>query len=68
MEEGTDGWGRSLQQCRRTVRVLVADDHPVVRTGLAAVIAQESGLELVAQAENGQRAVALSGSIDPTSC
>jgi DNA-binding NarL/FixJ family response regulator len=46
----------------------VADDHPVVRTGLAAVIAQESGLELVAQAENGQRAVALSGSIDPTSC
>jgi DNA-binding NarL/FixJ family response regulator len=41
------------------VRVLVADDHPVVRTGLAAVIAQEPDLLLVAEAENGERAVAL---------
>jgi DNA-binding NarL/FixJ family response regulator len=40
-------------------RVLVADDHPVVRTGLAAVIAQEPDLLLVAEAENGERAVAL---------
>jgi DNA-binding NarL/FixJ family response regulator len=41
------------------IRVLVADDHPAVRTGLAAVIAQEGDLELVAEAENGARAVAL---------
>jgi len=41
------------------IRVLVADDHPVVRTGLAAVIAQEADLELAAAAENGARAVAL---------
>lgn len=41
------------------IRVLVADDHPVVRTGLAAVIAQEADLEVVAEAENGDRAVAL---------
>src|SRR6267143_3251675 len=41
------------------IRVLVADDHPVVRTGLAAVIAQEADLALVAEAENGARAVAL---------
>jgi len=41
------------------IRVLVADDHPVVRTGLAAVIVEQSDLELVAQAENGERAVAL---------
>jgi DNA-binding NarL/FixJ family response regulator len=41
------------------IRVLVADDHPVVRTGLAAVIAQEQDLLLVAEAENGERAVAL---------
>jgi DNA-binding NarL/FixJ family response regulator len=39
--------------------VLVADDHPVVRTGLAAVLTQEPDLLLVAQAENGERAVAL---------
>jgi DNA-binding NarL/FixJ family response regulator len=40
-------------------RVLIADDHPVVRAGLAAVITQEADLELVGEAENGERAVAL---------
>ena len=40
-------------------RVLIADDHPVVRAGLAAVITQEPDLEIVAQAEDGERAVAL---------
>jgi len=40
-------------------RVMVADDHPVVRAGLAAVIAQEPDLVLVGLAENGQLAVSL---------
>ena len=39
------------------IRVLVADDHPVVRAGLVAVIAEQTGMALVAQAENGERAV-----------
>jgi DNA-binding NarL/FixJ family response regulator len=42
------------------VRVLVADDHPAVRTGLVTVLAQESDFRVVAEAENGERAVALS--------
>ena len=41
------------------IRVLVADDHPVVRAGLGAVIAEQTDLELVAEAENGANAVAL---------
>lgn len=41
------------------IRVLVADDHPVVRAGLGAVITEQSDLELVAEAENGATAVAL---------
>ena len=41
------------------IRVLVADDHPVVRAGLCAVITEQSDLELVAEAENGANAVAL---------
>jgi two-component system, NarL family, response regulator len=41
------------------IRVLVADDHPVVRAGLSAVITEQSDLEVVAEAENGARAVAL---------
>jgi DNA-binding NarL/FixJ family response regulator len=41
------------------IRVLVADDHPVVRNGLAGVIAQQPELAFVAEAANGQQAVEL---------
>jgi DNA-binding NarL/FixJ family response regulator len=39
------------------IRVLVADDHPVVRSGLASVITQHSELALVAEAANGRQAL-----------
>jgi two-component system, NarL family, response regulator len=42
-----------------TARVLVADDHPVVRAGLVALINQQADLQLVAEAENGERAITL---------
>jgi len=38
-------------------RVLVADDHPIVRSGLRTVIDSEPDLEVVAEAENGADAV-----------
>lgn len=50
------------------IRVLVADDHPVVRTGLVEVLAQQADLELVAQSENGARAVALYRECHPDVC
>lgn len=40
------------------VRVLVADDHPVVRAGLAALLSTIDGIEAVGEAADGQRAVA----------
>jgi DNA-binding NarL/FixJ family response regulator len=39
------------------IRVLVADDHPVVRDGLAGVIAQQAELAVVAEAANGRQAL-----------
>jgi two-component system, NarL family, response regulator len=42
-----------------TIRVLTADDHPVVRSGVAAMIANESDMEVVAEARDGFEAVAL---------
>jgi DNA-binding NarL/FixJ family response regulator len=39
------------------IRIVVADDHPMMRAGVAAVIALEPDLELVGEAANGQEAV-----------
>lgn len=41
------------------IRVLIADDHPVVRSGLAMIIQYAQGIEAVAEACNGVEAVAL---------
>jgi DNA-binding NarL/FixJ family response regulator len=41
------------------VRVLVADDHPVVRAGLAAMLSAEPDLEVVAEAASGEETVLL---------
>ena len=34
------------------IRVFIADDHPVVRQGLTAILALQDGLEVVGEAEN----------------
>ncbi len=39
------------------IRVFVVDDHPMVRTGLAAVIRAETDLELVGEAADGREAI-----------
>ena len=41
----------------KTIRVLVADDHLVVRQGIQALLATEPDIEVVGEAENGQEAV-----------
>ena len=40
-----------------TVTVVLADDHPVVRSGLAALLDTAEGIDVVAAAANGQEAV-----------
>jgi DNA-binding NarL/FixJ family response regulator len=47
------------------IRVLIADDHGVVRDGLAGVIAAQPDLEVVATAENGAEAVESCRSSEP---
>jgi two-component system, NarL family, response regulator len=39
------------------IRVLIVDDHAIVRQGLAAMIENEPGMMLVGQASNGQEAI-----------
>src|SRR5512134_1637063 len=47
------------------IRILIADDHPVVRSGLSALLASQPDFEVVASAENGEEASALSASHVP---
>jgi DNA-binding NarL/FixJ family response regulator len=46
-----------------TLRILIADDHPVVRKGLNEMLAAEPGFAVVAQARDGHEAVELSGRV-----
>ena len=41
------------------IRILIADDHPIVRKGLATVLNQEEDMKVVGLAENGMEAVSL---------
>ena len=47
------------------VRVLLVDDHRVVRQGIAALLAEEPDLEVVGQADNGRQAVEMVRSLRP---
>ena len=40
-----------------TIRVVIADDHPVVRGGLRALLSTIDGIEVVGEAEDGEGAV-----------
>lgn len=49
----------------RLIRILIADDHPIVREGLEVVLASEPDMELVASAANGDEAVRLAQKTQP---
>ena len=40
-----------------SVRVLIVDDHAIVRKGIRALLSEAGGFEVVAEADNGQAAV-----------
>lgn len=42
---------------KRAIRILAVDDHPVFRQGIAALIANEPDMNLVAEASNGREAI-----------
>jgi len=48
-----------------TIRVMLVDDHAMVRKGLAAFLKSETGLELVGEASNGQEALEVCAQVQP---
>ncbi len=47
------------------IRVLVADDHPVVRAGIVGLIALDPGIEVVGEAADGREAITLAHERSP---
>jgi DNA-binding NarL/FixJ family response regulator len=55
-----------LTQVEKTIRVLVADDHAIVRDGIAAVVRLQKGMEVVGEAVDGHDAVEKALDLLPT--
>jgi DNA-binding NarL/FixJ family response regulator len=54
-----------LAKRRRKVRILVADDHAVVRSGLRTILGSREGWEICAEAETGEEAIDLAKRLRP---
>lgn len=48
-----------------TIRIILADDHKLMRDGLHALLDREKGLDVIATAENGRVAVQLTRKLSP---
>jgi len=60
MPSGTGSTGGAA-----TIRILCVDDHPLVRKGIASILANEADMTLVAEAGNGREAVELFKELKP---
>ena len=49
----------------RTLRVLLADDHQLMRSGVRLMLNREPGIDVVGEASDGREAVALAKSLKP---
>jgi len=48
-----------------TIRILVADDHPVVRNGLVGMLSTQADFEVVGEASNGKEVIAQVAALRP---
>jgi DNA-binding NarL/FixJ family response regulator len=54
-----------LLTMKENIRVLIADDHMIARTGLVALLKQEHRIDIVGEATDGKMAVELAQKLQP---
>ena len=61
-----DKYNRAIRErCLGKIKILIADDHAVVREGTRQILERESDLDVVAEAADGEEAVRLASSSKP---
>jgi DNA-binding NarL/FixJ family response regulator len=48
-----------------SIRILLVDDHKILRTGLRSLLQSQQNLEIVGEADNGRRAIELTKLLSP---
>ena len=54
-----------MAEMLQSVRILIAEDHTLVRAGLRALLSQDTEFEIVGEADNGRDAVRAAGELRP---
>lgn len=49
----------------KKIRILLADDHSIMRIGLASLLSREKDMTVVGEAENGEQAISLARELKP---
>jgi two-component system response regulator NreC len=48
-----------------SIKILIAEDHGVMRAGLRALLEDEAGIEIIGEAENGEEVLRLASELNP---
>ena len=48
-----------------TIRILIADDQTITRTGIRVLLSAQAEIEIVGEAQNGEQAIELAASLQP---
>jgi DNA-binding NarL/FixJ family response regulator len=53
------------QQAKKAIRILMVDDHPLLREGIAAILGPQPDMQLVGEAEDGAQAIKVFRGLKP---
>src|SRR5512139_3078314 len=57
--------GEPANSPNQKIRILIADDHPVVRDGLVAILSTQPDFEIIGEAGSGQEAIDKAAALQP---